>query len=116
MSMTGHATGPPAWIKPHIDVKLAPGWYFDTSKKAFVSERGDEFAPGEQLPANALIRHTAPGLAMREQSELSPSELNLVSYIQIVFPPGTMVEDYLPGVREWPCISEAREPPRISLP
>ena len=116
ISMIGQEAGMPPGVRPHIDVKLAPGWHYDQSREKFISDKGDTFTTEQELPANTSIRHTAPNLAKKKPHTLSKSERNLASYVQVIFPYGTQVKDHLPKINKWPCVLEVHLPPQISLP
>lgn len=116
MIITGRNPKKPANIRPHLDVKLAPGWHFDASSGVFMSEHQEMFVPGEQLPTDAEIRFTAPEFAKSKPNTLTDAERNLAAYVQIVFPRGASVKKYLAVVKVWPCVADAHEPPVISLP
>ena len=116
MMITPETAGAPEWIKPHINAKLKNGWAFDELTSTFISKDGSKFDPKKALPSGFTIRYTAPNLAQRDRKTLSDSERNLALYFQIIFPRDTETLNFLDIIRQWPCVSDAQEAPKISLP
>lgn len=109
--------GAPKGLKPHVVVRLKPGWRYDSRRRRFVSEEGGEVVPREDLPRGASIRYQVPELAKAAASRaLSEDEANLARYLQVILPAGTDPAPVLAAVRDWDCVAEARLPPEISLP
>ena len=106
----------PGAVKPHLVVKLKPGYSLHPKGKAFVSREGRMFSPGEELPSGIRIVLVAPALAGKSSGALSEDERNLLSYVHIVFPKGLDPQDYVDVIRSWECVAEVRSAPKISLP
>lgn len=70
----------------------------------------------QDLPEGTRIRYMVPHLAKANRATLSADERNLVQYLQIIFPKGTMVDQYLLVIENWQCVEEVQRPPEISLP
>jgi len=112
----GHAGGDVSHIRPHLVVKLKPGWRWVESKKAFISSSGQEFRPARELPGARGIVAMVPDLATRKKAQLSEDERNLARYIHIVFRKQSKPEKHSREVRDWPCVEEVRRAPEITLP
>lgn len=103
-------------IKTPIELKLKPGWRFDKSRRRFVSESGEEFKPGGELPKSSKLVYKIPSLAEADESKLSRYEKDLRSYMQVILPEGESPAEYVEAVRAWPSVEEAHVAPEISLP
>ena len=103
-------------VRTPIDIKLKPKWHFDTSRRVFVSESGEEFAPRGQLPKNSRIVHKVPSLVGTDPARLSKAEKDLQRYMHVILPPGESPAKYVDVVRSWPPVAAAQIAPEISLP
>ena len=103
-------------VRTPIDLKLKPGWAFDTKRRVFVSRAGEEFAPRAELPRNSRILHKAPRLAEADETRLSKHEKDLRRYMQVILPAAESPADYVDAVRAWPPVAEAAVGPQFSLP
>jgi hypothetical protein len=103
-------------IRTPVEVKLKAEWRYETSARAFVSDAGERFKPGKDLPKGSRIVYKVPSLAQSERSKLSEDERNLQLYLQIILPAGESPADYVAAIRRWPPVADARLPPEISLP
>lgn len=106
----------PPGMKPHLVVKLRPGWSYDSKHRLFVTTSGKSFSPRESLPRGTRISYMVPDLAKRALKSLSRDERNLARYLQIIMPKGMDPNDYLDSVGRWDCTEEVSLPPEISLP
>lgn len=102
-------------IRIPVDVKLKPGWRFDSRGRAFESASGERFVPRE-LPRKTRIVHKTPALARADASKLSQPERELTRYLQIIFPDGEAPERYVEAIRSWAPVEEAHVAPLPSLP
>jgi hypothetical protein len=103
-------------IRTPVEVKLKPEWRYETSNRVFVSETGERFKPGDELPKNSKIVYKVPTLAKADRSKLSAEERNLQLYLQVILPAGESPAKHVDAIRRWPPIADARLPPEISLP
>jgi hypothetical protein len=106
-------------IRTSVEVKLKPGWQFDPTRRVFVSDRGEEFAPRGKLPKNSKIVHKTPSLAAaarRATAKLSDDERNLLRHLHVILPANQPPAKYVNAIQQWPCIAEAAQPPDVSLP
>lgn len=99
-----------------VEVKLKPKWSYETAHRTFVSGSGEKFSPPKSLPKKTKIVYKTPSLLNVEDEKLSPSEKNLLRYMQVILPPGESPSDHLDDIRSWPCVEEAQAAPEISLP
>jgi hypothetical protein len=114
MGATGNNT--PEGLQPSLDVKLAPEWRYSDTREIFASSGGEEFSPIPDMPKGTQIRYMAPHLAKADRATLSADERNLALYLQVVFPKGTEVDQYLAVIGKWPCVEQVQRPPEVSLP
>ena len=105
-----------AGIKVPVEIKLKPGYRYDTGKRVFVSGTGERFRPDGGLPKGTRIAYKVPALAEADPRKLSPSERDLQHYMQVILPEGAAAADYLESVRAWPSVEEAWVAPEVSLP
>jgi len=103
-------------VRTPIDLKLKPQWRFDTSRRVFVSDSGEEFTPRRELPKNSRIVYKVPGLVDADETRLSKYEKDLRRYMQVILPAGESPTQYVDAVRAWPCAAEAHAAPEVSLP
>jgi hypothetical protein len=103
-------------IKIPVEVKLKPGWKFDSSRRRFESAKGEKFAPRGDLPKHSKLVYKIPSLARADTSKLSKPERDLQRYIQVILPKGQSAADYVEVIREWPSVAEAHVAPEVSLP
>ena len=103
-------------VRTPIDLKLRPKWQFDTSRRVFASDSGEEFAPRGELPKNSRIVYKVPSLVDVDEARLSKSEKDLRRYMQVILPAGESPATYIEVVRAWPCVAEAHVAPEVSLP
>lgn len=107
-------------LRTPVEVKLNAGWEFDSTRRAFVSDRGETFVPRERLPARSKIVHKTPALlaaaASRGKAKLSAAERNLLRYVQVILPAESSPPACVETIRQWPCVESATLPPEISLP
>lgn len=103
-------------VRTPIDLKLKSKWRFDTSRRVFVTDSGQEFAPRGELPKNSRIVYKVPSLVEADEAKLSKYEKDLRRYMQVILPAGESPADYVNVVRAWPCVEEAQVAPEISLP
>lgn len=99
-----------------VEVKLKPGWRFDAKSRRFVSDAGEQFKPGSELPKAAKIVYKVASLAQADSESLSEAERELQLYLQVILPANESSAEYLDAIRRWPCVAEAHPPPEISLP
>jgi hypothetical protein len=97
-----------------IDAKLEPGWHYDAGRREFVSDSGETFQPGRDLPKKTRIVYKVPHVA--DATKLSQAERDLQRYLQVILPPAEAAADYVQTVRSWPCIADAHVGPEVSLP
>jgi hypothetical protein len=102
-------------IRIPVEVKLKPGWRFDSRGRAFESASGERFVPRE-LPQKTRIVHKTPALARADASKLSGPERELTRYLQIILPEGESPERYVEAIRSWAPVEEAHVAPLPSLP
>ena len=103
-------------VRTPVDLKLKPKWRFDTKRRVFVSDSGQEFTPHGDLPKKTKVVYKVPSLVEADESKLSKYEKDLRSYMQVILPAGESPADYLSVIRAWPCVDEAHVAPEISLP
>lgn len=103
-------------IRTAIDVKLKPKWRFEPSRRVFVSDSVEKFAPRGDLPKNSKIVYKVPSLAGADEAKLSKSERDLRRYVQVILPSGESPAEYINVIRGWPCVAEANVAPEVSLP
>jgi hypothetical protein len=103
-------------IAPTIEVKLGRDWRYDPKRGLFMSERGEQFAPGRALPRTARIVPKVPSLARTAPARLSKAERELTRFVQIVLPPRTDPARLIAAIRRWPSVEDAQPAPRVSLP
>jgi hypothetical protein len=114
--MRDEPPGMEPFIKPHIVVKLKPGWAFDPSRRAFVSPDGDLVRPRRDLPKGSRIVPMAPELTRDPRAARSTAEKELSRYFQVILPKGEDASAALDAANHWPGIAEASMPPKVSLP
>jgi hypothetical protein len=107
---------PISGMRPHLVLKLRPGWRFDARANAFVDARGRSCPAPEDLPAGTKFLPVSPTLQRKHTGKLSAPERDLVRYFQIVLPTGADPRAYLDAMRRWPCATEVTLPPIVSLP
>lgn len=111
----GH--GAPKGLRPHLVIRLKPGWRYDSRRRRFVAEKGGEVVPGKDLPRGARVVYQVPELAKAAAAgTLSEDEERLARYLHLLLPTGADPSTFLAAVREWDCVEEVRLPPEISLP
>ena len=103
-------------VRTPIDLKLRPKWRFDPSRRVFVSDAGEKFAPRGALPKRSRIVYKVPGLVGVAQARLSKHERDLQRYMQVILPAGESPAKYIDVVRAWPPVAEAQVGPDVSLP
>jgi hypothetical protein len=103
-------------VRTPIDLKLKAGWTYDTSRRAFESDRGERFSPRGELPKNSRIVYKVPVLARADESELNEHEQELRRYMHVILPASESPADYVSVVRDWPCVAEVYVAPQVSLP
>ncbi len=108
--------GPPPGLKPHLRVRLKPGWRWDARRRRLVSPEGEAVAAGEGLPKGSRIVPVAPALAAAAPESLGPDEEELARHLQVILPAGADPAKLLPRVREWEGVEAAEPPPEVSLP
>jgi len=104
------------FVKPHIVVKLKPGWAFDPSRRAFVSQDGDVVRPQRDLPKGSRIVPMAPELTREPRATLSTAEEELSRYFQVILPKGENASAARDAASHWPSTAEVSMPPKVSLP
>ncbi len=114
--MRDEPPGMEPFVKPHIVVKLKPGWAFDPSRQSFVSQDGDMVKPRRDLPKGSRIVPMAPELSRDPRAALSPAEMELSRYFQVILPIGGDTSAAMDAAGHWPSIAEASMPPDVSLP
>jgi hypothetical protein len=114
--MRQETTDLPPFVKPHLDVKLKPGWAYDPKRGVFVSEAGEEHSPGESLPEGSRIVPMAPALAEADPRSLSPAERDLARYFQVILPRGEDPAEHGKAVGDWESVAEVQLPPKPGLP
>ena len=108
---------PNSKVRVPIEVKLKPGWRYDSAGRVFVSAHGGKtFEPQGSLPKRSRIVYKVPSLAQVDEKGLSTPEKELRRYMQVILPPGHSPAEYLEAVRSWPSVAEASAGPEISLP
>ncbi len=103
-------------VRTPIDLRLKARWRFDASRRVFVSDSGNRFAPRGQLPKRSRIVYKVPRLAEADEAGLSKHERDLRQYMQVILPPGKSPAKYVDVVRAWPSVAEAHVAPQVSLP
>lgn len=103
-------------VRTPIDVKLKPGWRFDTTRHRFESDSGEEFSPRGALPRGSRIVYKVPRLGGADPSTLNEHERELRRHMQVILPHGESPAKYLRAVRSWPPVEEANAGPEVSLP
>ena len=103
-------------VKTPVDVKLQPGWRFNSHRRFFESDSGERFTPGGDLPKHSRIVYKVPSLAGVDASKLSKAERDLQRYVQVILPEGESPADYVAVIRRWPAVAEAHTAPTVSLP
>ena len=103
-------------IRSPVEVKLKPNWRYDTSRRTFVSDDGDEFLPGTDVPKGTKLVYKIPGLADIDDKKLSTDEKDLKRYMQVILPAGESPKQYVDIVRSWDSVEDAQVAPEISLP
>ena len=103
-------------IRRPVELKLKPGWRYQSRRRAFTSESGEVFSPRRDLPAYTRIVYQVPELSAVDPKELSQSDRELQLHMHVVLPPGESPEDYVGVVLRWPCVAEASAGPEVSLP
>ena len=105
-----------AGIKVPVEVKLKRKYSYDSSRRVFRSESGEQFKPSGSLPKNTRIVYKVPALADVDAAKLSNAEKDLRRYMQVILPEGESPADYVEAIRAWPSVEEAWIAPEISLP
>ena len=60
------STDLPRGVCPHLDVRLKPGWRFESRRRAFASEVGQSVSLRGLLPSGTKIVPMAPSLAVAD--------------------------------------------------
>jgi len=102
-------------VRTPIEVKLKPKWRFDASRRVFVSNSGEEFAPRGELPRNSKIVYKVPSLVEADAARLSKYE-KIAPLHAGDLPARESPADYVNVVRAWACVEEAHVAPEVSLP
>jgi hypothetical protein len=102
--------------RPHVVVKLKPGWTFNPGRRVFVSRDGMLVRPQPDLPNGSRIVPMAVDLARTPRAGLSAAEEELSRYYQIILPKGSDAAAVRTAASHWASIADASMPPRISLP
>jgi hypothetical protein len=103
-------------VKPHLRLKLRPGWSYDKAHNVFLAADGRRMPVGPDLPGGCRIEYTIPELEGADERKLTPDERNLVRHMQLVFSRGTDASRYLKAVAKWECVEDVSLPPEIGLP
>ena len=103
--------GKPPDLKPHLAVKLFPGWVLDSANQRFLTSSGKSFAPAGDLPRRSRIVYTASDLDGRDPSSLRDSERELSRHVQVILPRGTDPAEYIARIQRWECVEEVTLPP-----
>jgi hypothetical protein len=107
---------PDSKIRTPVILKLKPQWRFETNRRVFTSQSGEEFKPSGDLPRNTRIVLHTPDLARTPKAALSKHEKDLLRYVQVILPASVRPEDYLETIRGWACVEKAYVAPQVSLP
>lgn len=103
-------------VRTPLDLKLKPGWHFDTKRGTFESDAGEKFSPRGEVPKGSRIVYKVPNLARADPSKLNEHERDLRRYMQVILPRGESSATYLRVIRGWPSVEEANVGPEVSLP
>jgi len=103
-------------VRIPVDLKLQPGWRFNSRRRCFESDSGERFTPHGELPKGSKIVYKVPNLASADTAKLSKAEQDLQRYMQVILPEGESPADYVEAIRKWPCVAEAHVAPEVSLP
>jgi len=114
--MKDEPPGMEPFVKPHIVVKLKPGWAFDPSRRVFVSQNGDLVRPQRDLPKGSRIVPIALELTREPRAAPSTAGEELSRFFQIILPKGEDASAALTAANRWASIAEASMPPKVSLP
>ncbi len=101
-------------VRPHLRLKLKPGWRYDTNRHAFVAADGHEMPVGRELPRGCTLEYTVPELGRADPGKLSEDEKNLARHMMLIFSRGTDPNRYIKTIARWECIEEVAPPPEIS--
>src|SRR5262245_1885869 len=104
-----------AAIRTPVEVKLKPGFRYNTSKRVIETDKGKELRLGD-LPKGTRIVHKVPALANAKPETLSKPERELRQYLQVIFPAGETPADFIEKIRTWPGVEDVWLGPEISLP
>ena len=108
-----------AQLRSAVDIKLKSGWQFDASRRVFLSEKGETFTPGDELPKNSRIVHKTPAIlaaSRRKDVPLSDPEKELLRHLQVILPATHSPAAWVKRVQQWPCVTAATPTPEVSLP
>src|SRR5262245_9796180 len=116
------------WMAPHtpvpkrakilrpVELRLKPGWRYDARRAKFVTDEGEQCAPGADLPKGTRIAPKVPALVRPGRAGLSKPEKDLLRFVQVLLPARVSAADYLERISSWPCVEEVRVAPNIGLP
>jgi hypothetical protein len=114
--MRNHAADASAFVNPHVDFKLKPGWAFDPARRAFVSSDGSKVSVRGELPRGSKIVPTIPSLFYASEEKLSEPERQLARSMQVILPKGHDPSTVRDLISRWPFVLETHLAPAISLP
>jgi hypothetical protein len=114
--MRNHVADASAFVSPHVDFKLKPGWSFDPARREFVSKDGSKFSVRGELPRGSKIVPTIPSLFYASDEKLSEPERQLARSMQVILPKRHNPSTVHGVISGWPFVAEAHLPPAISLP
>ena len=106
----------PLGVSPHLEVRLKPGWRFDSRRRVLVSDEDHVVRLRGLLPSGARVTPMVPSLADADRGSLSEDEQFLARYLQVALPPGTDPTDLAATLRNLDGVELVSSPPRIGLP
>lgn len=102
-----------------LDVTLAPGWTYDSVRRAFVSPWDEVVSLRGLLPKGARVHHKDPVAAQalrRRRPGLDPLERELARHVQVILPPRARVDKAAKALAGLACVRRAAPSAEISAP
>ena len=109
----------PQGVSAHLDARLKPGWSFDRSHCALVSETGQKISLERLLPEGASILPTVPSLADTDPAQLSDDERVLARCLHVGLPSGSaspVLDGLAAELRSLDGFESVSRPPQLGLP
>jgi hypothetical protein len=107
---------PPPGVAPHLELRMKPGWRFDSRKRALVSESGQTISLRNLLPTGARVLLVAPSLADDDKRLLSDDERLLSRSLQVALPADADSKAVVAALRKIKALDQVSTGPQIGLP